>query len=152
MLEVNSYLKVEEKYIPIQEFTDEIFDSDYIEGAIEIIINNNILLSVDESDYIDQLWSYILDGLIAVDAWTSFSTYFPDSAVNLAFEPDRAAQTVKIVVNSYTEVSSVIPYEEFMQAMVNAATVFFRKLGEVCKDLSEFSDEKLRSLPKLINQ
>ena len=40
MFEVKSYLKQENSFIPVSQFNNEISDSDYIEGAIEISLHN----------------------------------------------------------------------------------------------------------------
>jgi hypothetical protein len=55
MFEVQSFLRTDGDFIPVTDFTGEILDPYYIEGAIEIVFQGQELLSFDDSDYVDQL-------------------------------------------------------------------------------------------------
>ncbi len=149
MLQVISYLKSDEKFINIQDFYGQIEDVDYIEGAIEIMTEDKILLSLYDWDYIDQMWCYIVEGLNTVKAGQKFSTYFPDHPTEFIFIPHKESQTVDICVKSHEDLCSRIDYDEFMTVMIDEAVNFFENLSRICEDLREFCLDMIEQLNQL---
>ena len=149
MLEVISYIKNGEEFTRIEDFEGLIDDPDYIEGAIEIITQDNILLSLNDWDYVDQMWCYLVDGLNAVKAWQEFSTCFPDHPTEITFIPNKESRTVEFGVRAYEYVYSRLDYDEFMVVMIDAALNFFKNLNRICEDLKEFNLDIIQNLISL---
>lgn len=63
MFEIKSFFKKNNDFIPAAEFKDVISDPDYIEGAIEISQWNKKILTIENWDYVDQLWCYFVEGI-----------------------------------------------------------------------------------------
>ncbi len=83
--EVKTLLKIGDEFININDFTGEIPDEFYINGAIICRINNQKLFNETHWDLVDQLWAYILQGLESLQSDTDFSIYFPDQPLQLSF-------------------------------------------------------------------
>jgi hypothetical protein len=138
MLEVTSFLRVSNDFVPVVEFTGKIADPDYIEGAIELRLDEKCLLDHNDWDYIDQLWAYFADGLVKVAAGEEFSTYFPDQPIEVLFQPDQEFEQVSIQVKSGITVQGSVQYGEFMEVMIRAGRTFFHRMAEIVPDSRDF--------------
>ena len=65
-MKINSFVRFKDKFIPISEASQIVSDERYIEGVIEIFIQDSPILTIKHEDYIDQLWSYIWEGIKAI--------------------------------------------------------------------------------------
>lgn len=143
MIQVESYLKKGNAFIPIAQFREAVADPEHIEGAIELVIGDVPLLSRDMWDYVDQLWSYLVSGLCEVCRGNRVSTYFPDQPIEIIMTPMRSRReiTVEVKYNEYqvpTEVvtrrihrSASTDLQEFVEALTRAAGAFFVRMGEL---------------------
>ena len=107
MININSYIKVNEKFIPIQDYDGDLPDPDYIEGAIELTVNGVVLIDKSMWDLVDQLWAYIINGLIDVNEGKEFKTSFPDQPIELTFT-HLYNDIIKLSVNCDNETSVTI--------------------------------------------
>lgn len=144
-MKVQSYFREGGDFIPVEHFTGTINDPDYIEGAIELVVGRRKLLSIEMWDYVDQLWAYILDGLLELNQKGRFTTYFPDQPIKLEFVTDgEDSVIVKVKVNE--ERIAVVSRNEFYREIVQAARTFFEALTRV---LSAKQDEFLVAFSKI---
>src|SRR5688500_17838192 len=68
MVAIKSLLKVADDLVPVEEFVGPIVDQNYIEGGIELSVENVRMLAREQVDYVDQLWAYLVEGLEEVAA------------------------------------------------------------------------------------
>lgn len=153
MFSVRSFLKENDQFIPVIDFTGAIEDPDYIEGAIEIQLNEKFLLDCSSWDYIDQLWAYFVDGLVEVANGKEFLTYFPDQPIEVLFQPTQNHKQVNIRVKMKSEITldGSVQYSEFMEVMTIAAETFFQQMAEIVPSLQDFYKSVNQKL-SLINQ
>ena len=145
---VNTFIKIEDKYIPISKVKQRVPNQDYIEGAIEIIINENPILTIQHGDYIDQLWSYIWDGLIALLENEAASFFFPDQPVKMSFELINFKR-VKVSVEDRKVNSEVVGKSEFMTDMLDKCNEFFQYLPKFAPKLANYSQQMLQEIEEL---
>lgn len=86
MLSVKSFLRKNDNFVPVSDFIGGIPDSDYIEGAIEILVQQKGLLTLEDWDYVDQLWCYFVGGLFEVVEGKEFETYLPEQPLKVVFD------------------------------------------------------------------
>ncbi|AVJ18249.1 MULTISPECIES: hypothetical protein [Serratia] len=147
MIEVKSYIKSKEDYINILEFSGEIKDCNYIEGALELTINNVNLINLEMWDYIDQLWAYLSEGLDAISKNNEFNTYFPDQPIEVKLKPINDNVLISVKCNS--KVTTLTNKNEFVSAMSKHALDFFERLSTIKgieKDHYKYEIENLRKI------
>lgn len=83
MMKVDSFIKCSAGFINVNAFNGVLKDADYIEGAMELTINHVEMINLALWDYIDQLWIYILNGLIDLHSGRDVLFYFPDQPVKV---------------------------------------------------------------------
>lgn len=148
MLKVNTFFRIDGQFIDAESFRGSIPDIDYIEGALSIIANGRQLIGQEAWDYIDQLWSYIVDGIYSVATGSAYTCYFPDQPVKISFEPVKP-NLIKLTFELNGERSAVIERNELIEKFSAAATVFFKIMGEkVPEHSSSWNDclDKLSSI------
>jgi len=127
VIEVRSYLVQQGALVSLGSFAGPIADEDYVEGALELSIDRHPLLTRDMVDYIDQLWSYLIDGIEEIAAGREWSTYYPDTAIKITLRP--TGQRVTVVVErkkGVTEATTTVT--ELRRALIPAAIAFIEKL------------------------
>lgn len=123
MILVKTYIKSKNNFIEFNDYTEKFEDSDYIEGALELMINDVVLLNKDMWDYIDQLWSYIADGIICIQNNQAFETYFPDQPIKISFTPIK--ESVFVSVTCHSEKKIKVNKKEFINIMTKHIIDFF---------------------------
>lgn len=132
MIKVETLMKQGDKFVPIDEFSNTIPDEDYIEGAIELRIDNEPLLTREQWDYIDQLWAYLVDGLCEIEHGNSYEMRFPDQPIKLSLTPTQQSGHIKVRVESgEQEVEATTSLDAFMAEMLKAAMAFFGRIQEL---------------------
>ena len=64
MIIIKTYIKDDnDNFILVQNFNQTVKDSTYMNGAIELTINNVNLITINMWDYIVTLWAYLIQGL-----------------------------------------------------------------------------------------
>jgi hypothetical protein len=127
MITIHSLLKVADELVPVEDFTGPILDEDYIEGAIELFVDQKPILSREQVDLVDQLWAYLVEGLEQLAVGREFSTYFPDMPVEIVLQPLGHRVTIK-VNNRVSTAEATVTLAELRAAMVPAATLFFQRM------------------------
>lgn len=123
MISVKTYIKSKNEFVEFNHYKEVFEDSDYIEGAIELTINGVILFNKDMWDYIDQLWSYIADGIICIQSNKLFETYFPDQSIKISFTPVK--ENVSVSVTCHSENKVKVDKKEFIHEMSKHVISFF---------------------------
>ncbi|HDJ1442397.1 TPA: hypothetical protein PPN70_004868 [Serratia rubidaea] len=150
MIEVKSYIKSKEDYINILEFSGEIKDCNYIEGALELTINNVNLINLEMWDYIDQLWAYLSEGLDAISKNNEFNTYFPDQPIEVKLKPIKDNVLISVKCNS--KVTTLTNKDEFVSAMSKHALDFFERLSTIKGIEKDHYKHEIENLKKIHNK
>ncbi|ELY4323842.1 hypothetical protein QL189_19810 [Cronobacter turicensis] len=125
-ISIRSYVKCGEAYIDFFDFTGPVKDPDYIDGALELSVNGVNLIDNSICDYIDDLWSYLAEGLSIVSKGQAFKTYFPDQPIEVNLVPDN--NTILVSVNCDAEVKLSVNKHDFLITMAEHAKKFFEHL------------------------
>lgn len=140
MINVESYIKDENEFVIIDNYTGSVPDPDYIDSAIELEINGVNLITRAESDYMVPLWAYIANGFEELSDKSEWKTYFPDQPIRLTLKRDEQNRNIEIEVNipesrfvtaSPETRRAVAPYKEFLKVMSEAGQKFFRRMAEI---------------------
>ncbi|AJQ96210.1 hypothetical protein [Gynuella sunshinyii] len=83
---INSYLKIDNDFVHIRDFSGRLPDKFYIEGALELDINGIRLIDKSNWDYIDQLWFILVSGVEHVLNGQHYMGYFPDQPIEVIFK------------------------------------------------------------------
>lgn len=149
MIHVESWLKVADDLVSVQEFSGPVADQDYIEGAIELTISHKPMLTRDMVDYVDQLWAYLIRGLGEVLVGNEFSTYYPDMPIQIIFRPQGRDVTVIVDPEEWNRIASV-PLDTLVSAMASAGTIFFDKLSRYAPNNRARYDRNISQLATLV--
>ena len=131
MINISTYIKANGVYVDFLDFNEEIYNTDYIEGFIELTVNGVKLIDNSMHDYIDDLWSYFSEGLASIYKGEDFKTYFPDQPIEVKFEKCRNNKHILLTVNCHEEISVEIGKKEFFRVMKLHAEMFFDKLKQI---------------------
>ncbi|EAO4574243.1 hypothetical protein ACAK56_004437 [Salmonella enterica] len=146
MILVKTYIKRKNEFIEFNDYTEKFEDSDYIEGALELTINDIVLLNKDMWDYIDQLWSYIADGIVCIQNNKPFETYFPDQPIKISLTPIK--ESVFVSVTCHSEKKIKVDKKEFVHEMTKHVIDFFDYLRKKDVNFNSRYTELLSSLNK----
>ncbi len=120
-------------------FPQSFFDEGvpYIEGAIQLTINGKKIIDKSMWDYVDQLWSYILEGVYKLDSCKTYTTYFPDQPIEIAFvNLNEMFIEIKFGENRVVAEKSVV-----IPSLVESGLEFFRSLQKILPDEQSVKDE-----------
>jgi hypothetical protein len=148
MIRVTSYLQNKSAIVPMESFEGPIEDPQYIEGAIELIVDSRRLITTEMADYVDQLWAYLIDGLLQASDGVEFSTYFPDQPIRLTMNMTERNR-LKISVKSREVVEATVDYGEFVTAMAEAGESFFRRMLSLVPENRKANLAMLEKLQRL---
>lgn len=141
-MEIKSYIKLGDDYknindcIEISEFNGKFKQPPrYIHGAIVISCDDGReIIGLENWDDIDDLWSYICNGLVLlIKGANYFKTSFPSTPIDLIFEVINNGRDIKIkFVDSKNKLKAcVVSKEDFFMSFVEAALFFWRKIAEI---------------------
>jgi hypothetical protein len=141
MTVMNSYLLQSEILKPIEHATKPVRGY-YIYGAITLRIGSTELLTCDDVDLIDQLWSYFVDSLPAIVSGARVEFYYPDCPKKCEFAPCVDSDSLLITVLSGTSKQSATANRcLFVKEVMTKSQMFYTHLSriaggkntEVCK-------------------
>lgn len=133
MTMVRTYFRIDDDFVPIEEFTGSLPNKDYIEGAIVCSISGRELFQLKHYDLIDQLWAYIVDGLSKLRDGKDFDVFFPDQPLRLQFKL-ISPNCVEVLIGNETK---KVDYDAFRSTLKDGALAFFAKMKEICPEASE---------------
>ena len=147
MIDVKTYLKVGDEFLMPSQFYQEVDDPDYIEGAIELIVDGEKILNLSMWDYVDQLWAYLIDGLINLNDGKSFSTFFPDQPIEVKFTPQgKEFFLFELLADDHKR--KLINTKEFFNTLIPEAENFFQFLARKL-DIQKANSEELQKIERL---
>lgn len=126
MITISTYLKVGNVFLNIYDYNGQLDDDFYVEGALELTVNNTRLIDESMWDCIDQLWCYFIEGLILISNNEKFKTNFPDQPIEVIFKPIK--NHVLISVKANEEKKAFIEKDIFIACMASHAKRFLTKL------------------------
>jgi len=129
---IQTYFRIDNVFVPIEEFSGTLSDKDYIEGAIVCSINERELFQLKHYDLIDQLWAYVVEGLKKLLEGKEYDVYFPDQPLRLRF----AVISPRCVEVSIGDESTRVDYDAFRSTLKHGALAFFAKMHELCPEAS----------------
>lgn len=144
---VKTYVKIGDEFIDFFKFNGPVGDPDYIDGALELSINGVSLIDKSMYDYIDDLWSYLAEGLSKVYRGQPFKTYFPDQPIEINLIPK--GNDILISVECNEEVKVYVNKEDFLMVMAEHARKFFEHLKEIVPSADEACNVSCKLLEQI---
>jgi hypothetical protein len=150
MIEVKSYIgsiniQSGKSFTLVGEYDGEIEDPRHIDGAIELIIDGEYIISQEQWDLVDLLWLYIVDGIESVIDGTDFSSSFPDSSVELSLRITESPDKIEVTVDRQ---SIVCDRQELINTLLNGAESCLTELSTIMDDL-DFYRSAIEKIQKL---
>jgi hypothetical protein len=123
---VSSYLKDDNgHYIEIEQWSGRLPDENYVEGWISLSVDGRELLNEGHWDLVDQLWAYLIDGLVeSLDSGKAFECFFPDQPLKLRIQPMTWNELVFTVGEDSTRASK----GSFIEAIATGGKEFFTRM------------------------
>ncbi len=143
---VESFFRINGEFVPVEHYTGALPDIDYIEGAIECRIGGQSLLGKENWDLVDQLWSYILQGLSALHKGEEYESCFPDQPLLLRFRI-VSERSVEITVG---ESGSCVDRRVLVSTLAAGAITFFTSMLRIAPSLSESWSQDLSQARSLV--
>ncbi|QUX29437.1 hypothetical protein KGD83_02260 [Nocardiopsis akebiae] len=149
---INSFLRKEDgTLVSIQSWEGPIRDPEYLEGALELTVNEVPLITPSMWDYIDELWAYILNSLEELTSEKSTHTYFPDQPIKLEMKR-LAPGWIQVSISSRSgkfDNSTQVQENQFYQILIDKGEEFFLRMRELTpggRDQYETEIEKCKAL------
>lgn len=130
---IRTFFRIDGDFVPIDQFSGAVPDSDYIEGAIVCQIGGCEIFNMDHWDLVDQLWAYIVQGLRKLDEGEIYETFFPDQPLRMRFEA-IGPQCSKITLGGE---SADVDAATFRSVMKRGAVEFFSRMKEIVPESKE---------------
>ncbi len=150
MLSVNSFLKEPcGSFMPVAQTRFRIPDTDYVEGALELEVNGVPILSLADWDYIDQLWSYLINVMEEYSESGIASTRLPDQPTKLTLLKRGDNYLLVRVDSGEKSRSSAVEEGEFFGALCESGDLFFRSMARMVPEAEDYyvsERERLRRL------
>ncbi|WP_218080640.1 hypothetical protein [Anthocerotibacter panamensis] len=146
MFTIRSFFKVDDAFIPVSKYFGEFPDPEFIDGAIEIEFDGELMLSCKDWDYIDQLWGYLINGLFTIAEGKKFNTCLPEQVTELSFQPSNDLKQIKFEVMSSEYHKVIINFGEFVRVMIKEGKAFFKKMSELLPEDKIHKDEYTKLL------
>lgn len=133
MTMIQTFFRINNDFVPIEEFSGTLPDKNYIEGAIVCSISGRDLFQLKHYDLIDQLWAYIVDGLGKLRDGKEYDVFFPDQPLRLRLKL-ISPHCVEVSIGDET---NKVDYSVFRSALKNGALAFFAKMKEIYPDAKD---------------
>ncbi len=152
MIEIESYLKRDDQFIPIDEFTGLVEDDFYVEGALVLRVDGNEIMDLSHYDLIDQLWVYFMNHLEKVlsGAASVSSGTFPDQPLKI--EVESVFKNAKLKIKLYDPQKTrqcIVETNEFLKVFCEAGEKFFEKMKVANPGDASDSEQFIAQLRKL---
>lgn len=152
MIEIDTYLRDPDgDLVRIDDYAGRLPSVDYIEGALELTVDGNVIIDTSCWDYIDELWAYISNMIELLDSGQdSASTYFPDQPVEFSLtrqgrsrilvrlsapeQPERNIRGIKIPASPEIKRVASADEKELIGSLRENGARFFRKMIALVPD------------------
>ncbi|WP_303637855.1 hypothetical protein [Stenotrophomonas tuberculopleuritidis] len=126
---VETHVKTGERFTDFFDYQGGFNSQASIEGALVLTIDGIPLIDKSMYDYVDDLWSYLSEGLLQVSEGRSFSCFFPDQPIEVKLTPGK--DRLQVSVTCHGEVSVAVDRDEFVCVMSEHARRFFTRLQAI---------------------
>ncbi|EQA72841.1 hypothetical protein [Leptospira noguchii] len=158
MINIKTYLRIDDDYIPIEEFfgkIEDIEDIQYTTGSVELTINYVKIIEKTLWDNVNHLWPYIINAIeeLLVEDQKEAKLSYPDQPITLRFGKTNHSGRI-FVEFSYPKLRRVeTSASEFYEAILNAAEKYFSKMLTIVDepDANGCNQEYLETVQKLKN-
>lgn len=134
MFEIQSYIKVNDEFIAIEDIKGNSvykkMDKRSIEGAITIKYYTQIILDLTYWDYIEELWLSIIAMLEEYKINEYAKMLFPDQPVSLEIVKDRNEMSILRISHKNQKQSFFLPEKEFIKSLALAFNDFSSFLND----------------------
>jgi hypothetical protein len=117
MIEVRTLLKGPTGFQPLTDAA-EIIDPDYIEGALELMIEGKKLCGEAEWDLVDQLLCYFVQLIVDVNSNDTAHFYFPDQPIHVTCTVIAAIPDKSVTLQIGEKASSAIKLSELRKSLL----------------------------------
>jgi hypothetical protein len=127
------------------------FDLDYLEGAIYIAFNDQVIMDYEMWDLVDTLWAYFLILIKDVIEKNKAEIYFPDQAIQIKMQANEKFIMFSLTIPNNKKRAWCLPRDLFLKALLDGAQYFFEKMILIFEENQEdYVDElkRIRSLKK----
>ncbi len=130
---VETYLKIGDEFVPVKQFSGALPDDYYLDGAIYCRINDRDVLTLHHWDLVDQLWAYIIEGMLMIARGEDYDVYFPDQPLRLRLRL-LSRRVVEVTVGGC---SQKVDVHTLVRAMADGAVQFFTEMKRILPDASD---------------
>jgi len=123
-------------------------DAEYVEGAILLKYQGNVLLDFRCWDLVDQLWAYLVNLIYDYMKVGESKTYFPDSPVKMELKSltdELVSFELKIKIVEIWE----LPKRDFFCNLLDSATIFFEQLKEIIIVNAELYEYEIKRINEI---
>ncbi|MEM7456764.1 MAG: hypothetical protein AAF456_20640 [Planctomycetota bacterium] len=122
---IRTYFDTGSEFVEALEFEGPLKNTFYVSGYISLDIDGVNLSNALHADYVDQLWSYLVTGMMSISNGEDFKCYFPDQPIPIRFERQGRGR-VKMTID---EKSVTVNQNELFTALGIEAKAFFEKMA-----------------------
>lgn len=143
MITVESYFKINEEFIKIDDYNGDIpEDINHFDGAIVIIANGKPVITLQHWDYVVVFWAFIVGGFSDTLLLKETKVGFPDQPSELRFIPSL---NDRIVIFFNDQKITSIDRGELLEAISRGAIKFFSRLIELDANNKELYEKYLKN-------
>ncbi|WP_144410273.1 hypothetical protein [Chromobacterium vaccinii] len=146
MINVKTFFKVGNEFFDAEVWEGNVDDINYIYGSICLIVDGCAVFDKELWDCVDQLWSYVVDGLYCLSKGQPFSFYFPDQAAFVSFNLTPKGDQVEIFIDLNGGRHVLVSKALFLQSMKKGGEGFFNIMRN---KVPEYEDSWMECLKKL---
>ena len=149
-MQIESYIKTNKVFVPVDEFCAPLADPEHIEGAIVLTINDVELITQEMWDYVDQLWEYLVDAVLGAAEGREVTFFFPDQPIEVKVRPVWNGRGIDLEVRRravWRRTSTSM--QEFTSRLCDAGEKFFRKMRQANPSNKNADEQVLAKLLKL---
>lgn len=148
MLNIQSYVRLKGNLVPIDEARGTVQDPHYVEGAIEMTVDDRPILTKTMCDLVDQLWAYLLTGLEDIQTGGNYHSYFPDQPISMMLRKIPGG-AIEIIVNDGHDRHGKIGHGDVAQQFLPSARRFFGTMQKVNPDFVDRYRHELQRIDRL---
>lgn len=128
-------------------------DLNYLNGAIIIEINNNLLMGFNHWDLIDQLWAYLINTVEEVLINNESSTFFPDQPIKFTLKT-ISSHSILVTIDDGKETSQLVDKRTFLSKLLTSAERFYSLLNFYFNGNVDYKSElyQINSLKLKLNE
>ncbi len=142
---VETLIKKGDRFIPIGDYSGTLPDENYIEGAICCEIGGQSILGKEHWDLVDQLWVYVVEGLVTLSRDETYECSFPDQPLHFRLVP-HSDYYIDVTIG---ETSYRVDRVTFISAMKEGAERFFTTIKSLCPGSTDTWDRYLEEVQSM---